>query len=57
MQNSLTLINLSDTPNADSGTIETWEKSNYFQVPLVCILRNLTQLQLEIRLIESNCMR
>lgn len=56
-QNSAILINLSDITNTDSGLPETWEKSNYYHMPLVCILRNLTQLQLEVRLIESNCMR
>ena len=55
-QNSSVLINLADAENLNTQQKETWEKLNFYHVPLASILRNLTQLQLEIRLVESNCM-
>jgi len=56
-QNSSSIINLSNTKNINLGENATWEKLFYYRVPQTCILRNFTQLQLEIRLIESNCIR
>ena len=55
-QNSSVLLDLSDAENLITQQKETWEKLNFYRTPLATILRNLTQLQIEIRLIESNCM-
>ena len=56
-QNSASLIDLSDEKAPETGAIIPWEMRNFYRVPLTCVLRNLNQLQIEIRLIESNCMR
>jgi hypothetical protein len=56
-QNSASLIDLSDKQLAEEEVSMTWSMRNFYHVPLTCVLRNLNQLQIEIRLIESNCMR
>jgi hypothetical protein len=56
-QNSASLIDLSDEKLPEPGVIIPWEMRNFYHVPLTCLLRNLNQLQIEIRLIESNCMK
>lgn len=55
--NSSELINLSDKPTENTSEKMTWEQNNFYHVPLTCILRNLTQLQLELRYIELSCLR
>ncbi len=55
-QNSTKLINLS--PQKDEMGIDgSWEKVKFYHNPLLCVLRNLTQLQLDIRFIESSCIK
>ena len=56
-QNSGVLLDLSDKKSQHDDVSLTWVQRNFYQVPLTCMLRNLNQLQIEIRLIESNCMR
>ncbi len=56
-QNSASLIDLSDKKMPEEEISMTWGMRNFYHVPLTCVLRNLNQLQIEIRLIESNCMR
>lgn len=55
-QNSSKLINLSSQKD-ETGTDGTWEKTKFYNNPLLCVLRNLTQLQLNIRFIESSCIK
>jgi hypothetical protein len=55
-QNSAKLINLSSQKN-EIGIDENWEKTKFYNNPLLCVLRNLTQLQLDIRFIESSCIK
>ena len=56
-KNSFELLNLSDFTNTETGKTETWEVTNFSHVPLINVLRNLTQLQLNIRLIEAQNLR
>ena len=56
-QNSAALIDLTDKKMQDEEVSMKWEMRNFYHVPLTCVLRNLNQLQIEIRLIESNCMK
>jgi hypothetical protein len=56
-KNSFELLNLSDLTNNETGKTETWEVTNFSHVPLINVLRNLTQLQLDIRLIEAQNLR
>ena len=39
------------------GIDGSWEKIRFYDNPLLCVLRNLTQLQLDIRFIESSCIK
>ncbi|MDX2172516.1 MAG: hypothetical protein SFY56_05305 [Bacteroidota bacterium] len=56
-KNTAGLINLSNKPSEKSNDIISWEKDNFYFVPLTCILRNLTQLQLELKYIELSCLK
>jgi hypothetical protein len=55
-QNSASLIDLSDKKMPEEEESITWAMRNFYHVPLTCVIRNLNQLQIEIRLIESRCM-
>ena len=55
-QNSAKLINLSSQKD-ETGIDGSWEKTKFYHNPLLCVLRNLTQLQLDIRFIESSCIK
>ncbi|MES2513990.1 MAG: hypothetical protein V4580_07585 [Bacteroidota bacterium] len=55
-QNSSKLINLSSQED-EEGITGSWEKVKFYRTPLLCVLRNLTQLQLDIRFIESSCIK
>ncbi len=48
----LSLIDLSDKKNLRTGVAESWEIHNFYHTPLVNVLRNLTQLQINIRFIQ-----
>jgi hypothetical protein len=56
-KNSAELINLSDKSLDNTNEKISWEKRNFYHVPLTCVLRNLTQLQLELRYIELSCLK
>ncbi len=51
------LIDLSDKKDPLTNTTTSWEVENFYRTPLICVLRNLTQLQLNIRFIEMNCIK
>lgn len=55
-QNSAKLINLASQKD-EMGIDGSWEKTKFYNNPLLCVLRNLTQLQLDIRFIESSCIK
>jgi hypothetical protein len=46
------LIDLSDKKNLRTGAAESWEIHNFYRAPLMNVLRNLTQLQINIRFIQ-----
>lgn len=46
------LIDLSDKKNLRSGVTQSWEIHYFYCTPLVNVLRNLTQLQINIRFIQ-----
>lgn len=46
------LIDLSDKKNLRTGAAESWEIHHFHQTPLANVLRNLTQLQINIRFIQ-----
>lgn len=46
------LIDLSDKKNPRTGIDESWEIHNFYHTPLGNVLRNLTQLQINIRVIQ-----
>lgn len=50
------LIDLSDKRNQRTGNMDSWEVANFYKTPLQNVLRNFTQLQLNIRVIELTCM-
>ncbi|HEY1039160.1 MAG TPA: hypothetical protein VGF30_07125 [Bacteroidia bacterium] len=54
--NSSKLINLGDSRavQEEEGT-EPWETSAFYHTPTSLVLKNFSQLQLDIRIIESNC--
>jgi hypothetical protein len=56
-KNSAELINLSDKPIDNTNEKISWEKRNFYHVPLTCVLRNLTQLQMELRYMELSCLK
>jgi hypothetical protein len=55
LTSSYNLIDLSDKKNMRTGATESWEVHNFYLTPLGNVLRNLTQLQINIRFIELNC--
>ncbi|MES2131563.1 MAG: hypothetical protein V4506_04380 [Bacteroidota bacterium] len=46
------LIDLSEKKNPRTGVAESWEIHNFYHAPLGNVLRNLTQLQINIRVIQ-----
>lgn len=55
-QSSSKLINLSDRPAVHAEGMESWEVCNFHNTPLSLVLQNLTQLQLNVRIIETECL-
>jgi hypothetical protein len=53
----VSLLNVADESDVIEGnTIATsWENANFYHAPFEMVMRNLTQLQLNVRLIESSC--
>ncbi|MEO8759511.1 MAG: hypothetical protein ABI388_00990, partial [Bacteroidia bacterium] len=55
-KNSFGMINTKGTKDVKGdGHIIPWEIFNFYQVPFSVVLRNLTQMQLDIRVIEATC--
>ncbi len=52
LNTALSLIDLSDKKNLRSGVTQSWEVHHFYCTPLVNVLRNLTQLQINIRFIQ-----
>lgn len=52
LNSPVSLIDLSDKKNLRTGVAESWEIHNFYHAPLVNVLRNLTQLQINIRFIQ-----
>jgi hypothetical protein len=50
------LINLNDRSSVHEDGTEPWEKSNFYHITEDMVLKNFTQLQLDIRIIEANCL-
>jgi hypothetical protein len=48
----VSLIDLSDKKNLRSGVTQSWEIHYFYCTPLANVLRNLTQLQINIRFIQ-----
>lgn len=53
-QKTENLINLGNQLNAKEEMV-TWEVSNFYYTPISIVLRNLTQIQLDVLSIEANC--
>lgn len=51
----IALIDLDDKPGDRTDGIASWEINHFYHTPLSVVLRNFTQLQLEIRRIEAGC--
>ncbi len=54
--NSSKLIDLSERPAVHEEGTESWEVSSFYHTPLSLVLQNLTQLQLDIRIVEAGCL-
>ncbi|CAN5261151.1 hypothetical protein BH09BAC5_BH09BAC5_14380 [soil metagenome] len=57
-KNNLSMIDTSDSSpygNPAEGKV-AWEKAKFFHVPYELVMNNFTQLQLDIRMIESSCL-
>jgi hypothetical protein len=50
------LINLDDRSSVHEDGTESWEKSNFYHTTEAMVLKNFTQLQLDIQIIEANCL-
>ncbi|MBK6834508.1 MAG: hypothetical protein IPG89_09620 [Bacteroidetes bacterium] len=53
-QKTESLINLGNQLNANDEMV-SWEISNFYFTPISIVLRNLTQIQLDVLNIEANC--
>jgi len=55
-KNSFGMINTAGTKDVNGdGHIIPWEEFNFYHVPLGGVIRNLTQMQLDIRVVEATC--
>lgn len=54
-QQKIALIDLSDRPSDRTDGMASWEVNHFYHTPLSVVLRNFTQLQLDIRRIEAGC--
>lgn len=53
--NSSAILDVDDKTLPETGTTVSWEQSQFYHTPLIYVLRNLTQLQLNIRFVEASC--
>ena len=55
-KNSFGMINTEGTKNVNGdGNLIPWETFNFDRVPFGIVIRNLTQIQLDIRVVEATC--
>lgn len=54
--NSSRLIDLSERSSVQNEGTESWEVSSFYHTPISLVLKNFSQLQLDIRVIEANCL-
>ena len=54
-KNSFSMINTNGSKDLNDGHIIPWEVFNFYQVPFGIVLRNLTQIQLDVRIVEATC--
>jgi hypothetical protein len=55
---SFSMINTSGSVEMDSdGSIIPWENFNFYKVPFDMVLRNLTQIQVDVRSVEAVCLK
>ena len=55
-KNSFSMINTQGTKDFNDGHLIPWEVFNFYRVPFGIVLRNLTQMQLDIRVAEATSM-
>lgn len=52
------LLNTDYVPKDNSEEVQlAWEQNNFYKVPLEFVMRNLTQIELDIRLAEAYCLK
>ena len=51
------LIDLSEKPAVHEQGMELWEVNSFYHTPISLVLQNLTQLQLDIRIVEAGCLK
>jgi hypothetical protein len=57
-KNSFGMISTIGTIDVNGdGHVIPWEVFNFYNVPFGIVIRNLTQMQLDIRVVEGNCIR
>lgn len=56
-KDSFGMIKTAPSVNEQSGETISWEEINFHRVPYGIVLRNLTQMQVEVRTVESACIR
>jgi len=56
-QNKIPLVDVSDKEDPITKISVSWEVQNFYNVPLISVLRNLTQLQINLRFLELTCMK
>jgi hypothetical protein len=56
-QNCFGIIDTKDSENTKTGGMISWEEINFYMAPYGIALRNLTQLQLDIKIVEATCIR
>lgn len=54
---SFGMINTAGTPDEKNGRTISWMEFNFYNIPFSIVMRNMTQIQLDLRVIESNCIK
>lgn len=49
------LIDLSDGSSVHYEGKESWEKSNFYNTAMSLVMKNLSQVQLDVRILEASC--
>ena len=53
----ISIVGLSDKKDVSNDLSISWEEANLYHTPLLFVLNNLTQLQLNTRLVEMSCLK